>query len=95
MGGSLAARIGYLFARGAFNRLRHRMDPRRSNAGFLGLGGLVIKSHGGTDAEGFASAIEIGYSIARSGIVGKINRDLSAHRLAVAAGGKVANTGAL
>ena len=38
----------------------------RSNGGvFLGLGGLVIKSHGGTDAEGFASAIEIGYSMAR------------------------------
>jgi glycerol-3-phosphate acyltransferase PlsX len=96
MGASLAARIGYLLARGAFNRLRHRMDPRRSNGGvFLGLGGLVIKSHGGTDAEGFASAIEIGYSMARSGIVGKINSDLSAHRLAVAAGDKVANTGAL
>ena len=96
MGASLAARIGYLLARGAFNRLRHRMDPRRSNGGvFLGLGGLVIKSHGGTDAEGFASAIEIGYSMARSGIVGKINSDLSAHRQAVAAGDKVANTGAL
>jgi len=96
MGASLSARLGYLLARSAFNRLRHRMDPRRSNGGaLLGLGGLVIKSHGGTDAEGFASAIEIGYSMARSGIVGKINSDLSAHRQAVAAGAKVANTGAL
>ena len=96
MSASLAARLGYLLARGAFNRLRHKMDPGRSNGGaFLGLGGLVIKSHGGTDAEGFASAIEIGYSMARSGIVGKINSDLSAHRQAVAAGDKVANTGAL
>ena len=96
MGASLSARIGYLLARGAFNRLRYRMDPRRSNGGaFLGLGGLVIKSHGGTDAEGFASAIEVGYSMAKSGIVGKINRDLSAHRQAVAAGDKVAKTGAL
>ena len=87
MSASLAARLGYLLARGAFNRLRHRMDPRRSNGGaFLGLGGLVIKSHGGTDAEGFASAIEVGYSMAKSGIVEKINRDLSAHRQAVAAG---------
>ena len=96
MGASLSARIGYLLARGAFNRLRYRMDPRRSNGGaFLGLGGLVIKSHGGTDAEGFASAIEVGYSMAESGIVGKINNDLSAHRAAVADAGKVANTGAL
>ncbi len=96
MSASLPARLGYLLARGAFDRLRHRMDPRRSNGGaFLGLGGLVIKSHGGTDAEGFASAIEIGYSMAKSGIVEKINRDLSAHRQAVAAADTVANTGAL
>jgi phosphate acyltransferase len=93
---SLTARLGYLLARGAFRQLRNRMDPGRSNGGaFLGLGGLVIKSHGGTDAEGFASAIEIGYSMARSGIVGKINKDLSAHRQAVAADQTVANTGAL
>ena len=93
---SLTARLGYMLARGAFRQLRNRMDPGRSNGGaFLGLGGLVIKSHGGTDAEGFASAIEIGYSMARSGIVGKINKDLSAHRQAVAAGQTVANTGAL
>lgn len=96
IGGSLSAQLGYLLARGAFRRLRHKLDPGRSNGGaFLGLGGLVIKSHGGTDAEGFAAAIEIGYSMAKSGIVGKINRDLSAHRQAVAAAGKVTNTGAL
>ena len=96
MSHSLSARLGYLLARDAFNQLRHRMDPRRSNGGaFLGLGGLVIKSHGGTDAEGFASAIAVGYSMAKSGIVDKINKDLSAHREAVAASDKVAKTGAL
>ena len=43
------------------------LDPRRANGGvFLGLNGIVIKSHGGTDAEGFAAAIEIGYSMART-----------------------------
>jgi glycerol-3-phosphate acyltransferase PlsX len=93
---SLLARLGYVLARGAFRQLRHRMDPGRSNGGaFLGLGGLVIKSHGGTDAEGFASAIEIGYSMAESGIVEKINKDLSAHRQAVAAADTVANTGVM
>jgi glycerol-3-phosphate acyltransferase PlsX len=41
------------------------MDPRRANGGvFLGLEGIVIKSHGGTDALGFASAIDIGYDMA-------------------------------
>ena len=98
MGATLAARLGYLLARGAFNKLRSKLDTRRMNGGaFLGLGGLVIKSHGGTDAEGFAAAIEIGYSMAKSGIVEKINKDLSAHRQAVSAGndGAVANTGAM
>jgi len=59
------AKIGYLLARQAFDALREKMDPRRVNGGvFLGLGGIVIKSHGGTDALGFASAIDIGYDMA-------------------------------
>ena len=42
------------------------MDPRKSNGGvFLGLNGIVIKSHGGTDDEGFASAIDMGYDMVR------------------------------
>jgi glycerol-3-phosphate acyltransferase PlsX len=78
---SLLARVGFLLARGAFARLRRAMDTRRANGGvFLGLNGLVIKSHGGADAEGFAAAIEIGCSMARSGIVSEINRDLAAYR---------------
>ena len=59
------AKIGYLLARQVFDALREKMDPRRVNGGvFLGLGGIVIKSHGGTDALGFASAIDIGYDMA-------------------------------
>jgi glycerol-3-phosphate acyltransferase PlsX len=65
-----SAKIGYLFARGAFRVLREKMDPRRANGGlFLGLNGLVVKSHGGTDAEGFASAIEIGYDVVRHNLL--------------------------
>ena len=45
------AKIGYLFAKAAFDALRDKMDPRKVNGGvFLGLNGIVIKSHGGTDA---------------------------------------------
>src|ERR687897_1832470 len=59
------ARIGYLFARQAFDALRDKMDPRKVNGGvFLGLDGVVIKSHGGADALGFASAIDIAYDMA-------------------------------
>lgn len=70
MSRTLSAKIGYLFARGAFRVLREKMDPRRMNGGlFLGLNGLVVKSHGGTDAEGFASAIEIGYDVVRHNLI--------------------------
>ncbi len=80
MSRTLMARIGYFFARDAFNRLRIKMDPRRGNGGvFLGLNGIVIKSHGGTDPEGFAAAIEIGYSMVRNELIAKINKDLAVH----------------
>ncbi|MCJ8141613.1 phosphate acyltransferase PlsX [Ancylobacter sp. A5.8] len=70
---SFMARIGYLFARGAFHALREKLDPRKSNGGvFLGLNGVVIKSHGGTDAEGFASAVDIGYDMVRYELLSRI-----------------------
>lgn len=74
---TLMARLGYLLARGAFNALKEKMDPRRANGGvFLGLNGIVIKSHGGADAEGFASALVLGYEMARNGLLEKIVADL-------------------
>jgi len=77
MSRSLSARIGYVFARSAFRQLRERMDPRRVNGGvFLGLNGIVIKSHGGTDAEGFAAAIELGYGVVRDQLLAKITAAL-------------------
>jgi len=70
------ARLGYLLARDAFDRLREKMDPRKVNGGvFLGLNGIVIKSHGGTDAEGFASAVELAYDMARNDLMHKIGQD--------------------
>jgi phosphate acyltransferase len=66
MSRTLMAKIGYLFAKRAFDALKEKMDPRKANGGvFLGLQGVVIKSHGGTDALGFASAVDIGYDMAR------------------------------
>ena len=44
---------------------------------FLGLNGLVIKSHGGTDAEGFAAALDLGYDVARYELVHRIERNIS------------------
>jgi len=80
-----AAQLGYLFARSAFRLLREKMDPRKVNGGvFLGLNGMVIKSHGGTDAEGFASAIDLAREMARNDLVRMIAED-SAFRAEVAA----------
>ena len=77
MSRTLMARIGYFFARNAFQQLREKMDPRKVNgAVFLGLNGVVIKSHGGTDAEGFAAAVEMGHDMVANGIMDKIATDL-------------------
>jgi glycerol-3-phosphate acyltransferase PlsX len=74
MSRTLMSRLGYLFARQAFRALKQKMDPRRSNGGvFLGLNGVVIKSHGGTDAEGFAAAVDLGYDMAKHQLLAKIN----------------------
>jgi glycerol-3-phosphate acyltransferase PlsX len=76
MSRTLTAKIGYLFARRAFDALREKMDPRKVNGGvFLGLDGIVIKSHGGTDALGFASAVDIAYDMAHDGLMHTI-RDM-------------------
>ncbi|MBZ6075008.1 phosphate acyltransferase PlsX [Microvirga puerhi] len=67
MSRTLMAKIGYLFAKQAFNALRDKMDPRKVNGGvFLGLEGVVVKSHGGTDDLGFASAIDVAYDMVHS-----------------------------
>ena len=77
MNRTLMARIGYLFAKSAFVFLREKLDPRNSNgAVLLGLNGVVIKSHGGTDKEGFAAAVEMGHDMAANGLLKKITRDL-------------------
>ena len=69
---SLMARIGAMFARRALLSLRDRMNPRATGGVFLGLDGIVIKAHGGADAESYASAIEFGYDLARQELLGKI-----------------------
>ncbi len=63
---STFAKIGYLFAAGAWVKLSKRVDPRRYNGGvFLGLDGICVKSHGGTDALGFAYAIGVAVDMVR------------------------------
>jgi glycerol-3-phosphate acyltransferase PlsX len=80
MSRTLSARIGYLFARKAFAAVRDKMDPRKVNGGvFLGLNGLVIKSHGAADAEGFAAAVDLGYDMVRYKLRARISEMLGQH----------------
>ena len=76
---SLLARLGYLLAKPAFDKLRIRTDPRRYNgAMFLGLQGICVKSHGGTDALGFANAIGVAHDLVVQGCNDKIRQGLAA-----------------
>ena len=78
MGRSLLARLGAVLAQGAFRALKEKLDPRQLNGGiFLGLNGIVIKSHGGTDATGFASAIDLAYDMASNGVVKRLASDVA------------------
>jgi glycerol-3-phosphate acyltransferase PlsX len=78
MGRSLLARLGAVLAQGAFRALKEKMDPRQLNGGiFLGLNGIVVKSHGGTDATGFASALDVAYDMASTGVVKRLASDVA------------------
>jgi glycerol-3-phosphate acyltransferase PlsX len=67
------SRIGALLASSALNALRRKMDPRTVNGGvFMGLNGIVIKSHGGSDEVGYKSALGLAYEMARSRLMDKI-----------------------
>jgi phosphate acyltransferase len=67
LGSSTLGKLGALVAYPALKALKAKMDPRASNgAVFLGLNGLVVKSHGGTDGAGFANAIDVAVRMARS-----------------------------
>src|SRR6516164_2577419 len=79
MNSSALSQLGAWLAQGGLNALKARMDTRRFNGGpFLGLNGIAIKSHGGIDAVGFAHAIEVGYQMAESNVLGRLAADLEA-----------------
>ncbi len=61
------AKLGAAIAYPALSKLRKRMDPGSFNGAlFLGLNGLVVKSHGSANGPGFAAAIEVAAKMARS-----------------------------
>ncbi len=74
---SLMSKIGYLFAKPALIGFKNHLDPNNHNgAVFMGLCGLVIKSHGSASASGFATAICVAADMASNDLAGKIMKDL-------------------
>lgn len=75
---SIPAKLGYVLAKHAIQKVRDRTDPRRYNgAMFLGLNGIVVKSHGGTDGVGFANAIGVAIDMATNTINDRIRDELA------------------
>jgi glycerol-3-phosphate acyltransferase PlsX len=83
---SLMTKAGYVLARGGLKRLREWLDPRRYNgAVLLGLNGVVVKSHGGTDAEGFAHAVDVAMDMISNDFNSRIAEGLAAMDRAILA----------
>ncbi len=74
---SALTRLGYLLVKSSLSELRNRLDARRYNgAMLLGLNGITVKSHGGTDAVGFANAIGVAVELAVRGFNDQIIEEL-------------------
>ena len=75
---SLRSKIGFLVSRPATELLRHHLDPNNHNgAVFMGLNGVVVKSHGSADAKGVANAVEVAARLVEEDITARIREDLS------------------
>jgi glycerol-3-phosphate acyltransferase PlsX len=67
-----------LLARRSLSRLKSKLDPQRYNgAMFLGLGGIVVKSHGSANAAGFAHAIDVAVDLVRGRANARIGEELA------------------
>ena len=74
---SLRSKIGFLVSRPATELLRHHLDPNQHNgAVFLGLNGVVVKSHGGANAKGVANAVAVAARLLEDDLTARIAADL-------------------
>ncbi|MDG5747066.1 phosphate acyltransferase PlsX [Qipengyuania sp. XHP0207] len=74
---SLRSKIGFLVSRPATELLKHHLDPNNHNgAVFLGLNGVVVKSHGSANAKGVANAVEVAARLLEDDILNRIRHDL-------------------
>ena len=70
---SALSKLGFILARSGLRGFRQKLDPRRYNgAVFLGLNGISVKSHGGTDAIGYANAIGVSVHMLQQGFIPEV-----------------------
>ncbi|QUL38292.1 phosphate acyltransferase PlsX [Erythrobacter sp. JK5] len=75
---SLRSKLGFLVSRPATELLRHHLDPNNHNgAVFLGLNGVVVKSHGSANANGVANAVNVTASLLENNLTARIEQDLA------------------
>jgi glycerol-3-phosphate acyltransferase PlsX len=78
---SLRSKAGFALSKPALNLLKVHLDPNNHNgAVFLGLNGLVVKSHGSANTKGVSNAIRVAASMVRNDITRKIGDDLDNFR---------------
>ena len=74
---SIRSKFGFLVSRPATELLRHHLDPNNHNgAVFLGLNGVVVKSHGSASIKGVANAVEVAARLVEEDITTRIVQDL-------------------
>lgn len=74
---SIRSKFGFLVSRPATELLRHHLDPNQHNgAVFLGLNGVIVKSHGSASIEGVANAVEVAARLVEDDITDRIMEDL-------------------
>ncbi|MBP6031311.1 MAG: phosphate acyltransferase PlsX [Sphingobium sp.] len=75
---SLRSKIGFLISKPAMHLLKHHLDPNQHNgAVFLGLNGVVVKSHGSANATGVANAVHVAARLLEEDITQRITSDLA------------------
>lgn len=75
---SVRSKIGFLISRPATELLKHHLDPNNHNgAVFLGLNGIVVKSHGSANAAGVANAVAVTARLLEENVTERITADLA------------------
>jgi glycerol-3-phosphate acyltransferase PlsX len=82
--GSILAKLGALLMIGDLKKLKEKIDPSSVNGGvFLGVNGVVVKSHGGADAKGVASAVAMATTLVGKGFRREVSETVALVRARV------------